>query len=317
VERIQPFTSRSLVSVEHAGLNRSMTGRELRKQRREAERKTRKLAYQQSRNVLSASAGAPESSFTPNPELFDEFNAEEQAEMIAIRARVHARAGIASSQQPIGAPEPSDEPAPLSEAKIQTDEPALLSEAKIQERSGPAGPRTANGKAISSGNSLKHGLASGRVIIPGEDPAEFEALLNDLNAEHVPATPTEQMLVQQMAQSWWLMQRAIRIQNEAFAETRCDSHKLALFLRYQTTYERAFYRALNSLMKLQKERRKTPQEFVSQTSVRAMHASPASPKHDAGPDFVSQPPHVSAPEPDFVSQNSVERDTLHRSSATE
>jgi hypothetical protein len=175
-----------------------MTGRELRKQRREAERKTRKLAYQQSRNVLSASAAAPESSFTPNPELFDEFNAEEQAEMIAIRARVHARAGIASSRQPIAAPEPSDEP-------------ALLSEAKTQGRSGPAGPRTANGKASSSGNSLKHGLASGRVIIPGEDPAEFEALLNDLNAEHVPATPTEQMLVQQMAQSWWLMQRAIRI----------------------------------------------------------------------------------------------------------
>jgi hypothetical protein len=62
-------------------------------------------------------------------------------------------------------------------------------------------------------------------------------------------------------------------------------------------------------MKLQKDRRKTP--------VRAMHASPASPKHDAGPDFVSQPPDVSAHEPDFVSQNSVERDTLHRSSASE
>lgn len=41
-------------------------------------------------------------------------------------------------------------------------------------------PRTSHGKAICSGNSLKHGLACGRVIIPGEDPAEFEALLSGL-----------------------------------------------------------------------------------------------------------------------------------------
>jgi hypothetical protein len=67
-----------------------------------------------------------------------------------------------------------------------------------------------------------------------------------------------------MAQSWWLMQRAIRIQNEAFTENRVDAHKLALFLRYQTTHERAFYKALNSLIKLQKERRKSDPEFVSQ-----------------------------------------------------
>ena len=47
--------------------------------------------------------------------------------------------------------------------------------------------------------------------------AVFEALLSDLVKEHAPANETE---VQEMAQSWWLMPRAIRIQNEAFTENR-------------------------------------------------------------------------------------------------
>jgi hypothetical protein len=227
-----------------------MTSRELRKQRREKEREARKLAYRQSRAAALA----------PNPDLFDEFSAKEQAEMMAVRARVHAGAGLTS-----------------------------YTGAKNQGRPGPGGPRSPEGKAISSGNSLKHGLASGRVIIPGEDPAEFEALLQDLIAEHTPAGETEQLLVQHMAQSWWLMQRAIRIQNQAFTETRVDTHKLALFLRYQTTHERAFYRALNSLIKLKKEaassRRSSAAGFVSQ-------------KRDVKPpssEFVSQQPAARAP----------------------
>ena len=224
-----------------------MTSRELRKQRREEERKARKLAYRQSRASASAQeicgagslAGEPVArpALSFSPDLLDEFSADELAEMMALRARVHARAGVSDlPDTPVSA-----EPKP-----------------------GPTGPTSPEGKATSSGNSLKHGLASGRVIIPGEDPAAFEALLSDLVNEHAPANETESLLVQQMAQSWWLMQRALRLQNEAFTETRVDTHKLALFLRYQTTHERAFYRALNSLMKLQKERRRSSPEFVSQ-----------------------------------------------------
>ena len=164
--------------------------------------------------------------------------------------------------------------------------------------SGPTGPRTPEG-AVSSANSLKHGLASGRLVIPGEDREDFEALLNDLVAEHAPATPTEEMLVQQMAQSWWLMHRALRIQNQAFLETWCDMKKLALFLRYQTTYERAFYRALNSLKKLQKERLAATRDFVSHDS------------RDTAPNPPVERPFQAATtafepaSPEFVSQNHV------------
>ncbi len=200
-----------------------MTTRELRNQRREDERKAKKIAYKQDRLAAAALAA--------NPELLDEFSAEEQSEMMALRARVHARSGH-----------------------------------------GPTGPTSPEGKIISSGNSLKHGLASGRLIIPGEDPAQFDALLRDLLAEHQPASPTESVLVRQMAESYWLMQRALRLQNEAFTETGVDAQKLALFLRYQTTHERAFYKALNLLLKL------AAREFVSQKRQAPRKA----------PEFVSQ-----------------------------
>jgi hypothetical protein len=132
----------------------------------------------------------------------------------------------------------------------------------------------------SSRNSLQHGLASGTVIIPGEDPAQFESLLNDIVAEYHPATATEELLVQEMAQSFWLSQRALRFQNDCFTENGVDEKRLALFLRYQTTHERAFHKALNALRKLQKERTR-----------------------DSKSGFVSQSVSQSAPETGFVSQS--------------
>jgi hypothetical protein len=161
------------------------------------------------------------------------------------------------------------------------------------------GPRSITGKLASSRNSLQHGLASGTVLIPGEDPAEFESLLNDLLAEYHPATTTEELLIQEMAQSFWLSQRALRLQNDCFTENGVDEKRLALFLRYQTTHERAFHKALNTLRKLQKERlRDCKSGFVSQSAARSAP--------DIG--FVSQsgpqpPPHA----PDFGTANADER----------
>ena len=139
------------------------------------------------------------------------------------------------------------------------------------------GPVTPEGKLASSRNSLKHGLASGTLIIPGEDTADFEALLQNLLDEHQPANTTEGILVHEMAQSYWLMQRALRLQNECFAadgertgrsvpvlRVQVDEKRLALFLRYHTTHERAFHKALNTLIRLQKERRRQSNGFVSQ-----------------------------------------------------
>jgi hypothetical protein len=130
------------------------------------------------------------------------------------------------------------------------------------------GPRTYNGKLASSRNSLKHGLASAQIIILGEDPGAFDALLAALLNEHQPVNPTEEILVQEIARSYWLTQRAIRFQNQCFALDGVDEKRLALFLRYQSTHERAFHKALSTLMRLRKDRARG---FVSQPESQLLH----------------------------------------------
>ena len=61
------------------------------------------------------------------------------------------------------------------------------------------GPSTPEGRAAVRLNGLKYGLYAETLILPGEDPAEFEALLDRLDAEHQPATPTEEIFVSQIA----------------------------------------------------------------------------------------------------------------------
>ena len=80
------------------------------------------------------------------------------------------------------------------------------------------GPKTPEGKAKSSMNRLTHGFASPACIIPGEDGAILMALINDLKAEFEPATTTEEILVEKMAQAQWLTQRALNLQGEAFCK---------------------------------------------------------------------------------------------------
>jgi hypothetical protein len=63
------------------------------------------------------------------------------------------------------------------------------------------------------------------------------------------------------------MQRAIRLQNGCFSEIDplADAPKqLALYLRYQTTHSRAFYKALAELQRLREQKRKQEIGFVSQ-----------------------------------------------------
>jgi len=118
------------------------------------------------------------------------------------------------------------------------------------------GPRTKAGKATSSQNSLKHGLASGTLLLPDEDPAAFEAFHQSLIADQAPNGATEELLVQDMAKHHWLMDRAIRLQSEALQSD--DMPKFALFLRYQTTNHRAFHKSLTALQLIRKQ-------FVSQS----------------------------------------------------
>ena len=56
------------------------------------------------------------------------------------------------------------------------------------------GPTSAEGKAKSSSNRLSHGFTSHAILMPGEDPSEFQSLLEDLLDQHQPANVTEQIV---------------------------------------------------------------------------------------------------------------------------
>ncbi|MBV9156143.1 MAG: hypothetical protein JO097_07760 [Acidobacteriaceae bacterium] len=154
------------------------------------------------------------------------------------------------------------------------------------------GPCSIEGKLASSRNSLKHGLASGALIIPGEDPAAFEALIQDLLDEHQPANTTEELLINEMAQSYWLEQRAIRLQNDCLTEDGLDEKRLALFLRYQTTHYRAFHKALDTLIRLKKQRAGFVSQARNKTTAQSGFVSQNSQNPDPTGQFVWQNPAV-------------------------
>jgi hypothetical protein len=123
------------------------------------------------------------------------------------------------------------------------------------------GPKSEAGKAAAARNNFRHGLSTSSEfwVLPSESQHEFLKLLAEFQQEHQPTTPTEEALVQAMAEHHWLRHRAMRLEESCFDYNTgqlIDDRKLALYLRYQTTHERAFHKALNDLLKLRAEKRK-------------------------------------------------------------
>jgi len=131
------------------------------------------------------------------------------------------------------------------------------------------GPTSAAGLAAIAHNNFRHGLASAFIILPSEDRAAYDDLLLNLNLEFSPSTETEEILVTAMAQHHWLKQRALRLQQpifEAALETGAapDAKQLGLYLRYQSTNDRAYHKALSQLLRLRSGRRSSEIGFESQ-----------------------------------------------------
>ena len=134
------------------------------------------------------------------------------------------------------------------------------------------GPRTEAGKAISAQNNFRHGLRGAFTVLPHENQADFDALRAALVAEHQPASLTEDLLVDNMAQHEWRSRRTLAIIDQLM-ETGCDDPKLlAVWLRYQTCFTRGFHKCLTELTRLRAERRRDQIGFERQTVQRAAEA---------------------------------------------
>ena len=139
--------------------------------------------------------------------------------------------------------------------------------------------RTTGGKAKMGNNALRHGLTSKHAVIDEENPAEYQALREELLNDWNPATHEECQLVIEIAESSWRMRRARRLEVQLFetdmrngpdpdaALAECfhaNAREFDNLRRHTTAIERGYYRALTQLAKLQKERKKSTIGFVSQ-----------------------------------------------------
>ena len=140
----------------------------------------------------------------------------------------------------------------------------LANQANAQHSTGPVSPQ---GKSTSSHNHLNHGFRSATVLLPGDDPAEYESLLNELSEHFSPTDLTELRLTREMADAEWRLRRVRSHMESAIsrhmatlaghnpAMNPLDLQSLAVetlhqtgcshstWLRYETKFERQYDRA--------------------------------------------------------------------------
>lgn len=164
---------------------------------------------------------------------------------------------------------PAQEP---KQAQLPEDEsPATASQAQINANRENAqhstGAKTPEGKATVSHNARKHGLLGRFMLLSFENPTHYHELVDSVHAEFNPQTDTEFRLANSLIQHYWLMQRALLLQEQNVG----DDKKLALYMRYQTTHERSYYKAQKELLAFQKQRAQEQIGFESQNQKQEAH----------------------------------------------
>jgi hypothetical protein len=149
------------------------------------------------------------------------------------------------------------------------------------------GPRTPAGKDASSSNALQHGLLSREVLLQDESVDDLVAFRRRLLDELRPVGELEELLSDRVVTSAWRLRRILKVETEVFAaerrgfprhdnpifdgmeQTRTDLGVGHAFLgeggenfvklsRYEAGIERALFRALHELQRLQAARAGEP-----------------------------------------------------------
>ena len=72
-----------------------------------------------------------------------------------------------------------------------------------------SGPKSPEGKRTVSGNRLTHGILSNKLLLAGDDPHDYESLLDDLQAQLRPVGVLELSLVEKIAVILWRQRRLV------------------------------------------------------------------------------------------------------------
>jgi hypothetical protein len=158
------------------------------------------------------------------------------------------------------------------------------------------GPSPA-GLAVTRFNALKSGIDAKSQVIPGEDPAEFEALAENYRRQFQPATPSEVCLVDALTTADWELRRLRKIvaviwDERAFLRPESpEAKRLDRLNRRLDAAERSYYRALKELKK-----RALTAQYVGQHAEQQAEPAAAPPPEPEASELASFPTgHIPAP----------------------
>lgn len=132
------------------------------------------------------------------------------------------------------------------------------------------GPKSKEGKELSSQNAIKHGLLAKTLIVQGETADAYEQFRLGVFDDLKPIGAMESLLVDKIVSYAWRLRRAVEAESiflqkgltkswepktlDAFFEG-LEAKKIQNISRYETTIERHFYRSLKELRDIQSIRR--------------------------------------------------------------
>jgi hypothetical protein len=121
------------------------------------------------------------------------------------------------------------------------------------------GPKSPEGKAASSLNALKSGIDAWSHIIPGEDPAELEALTAQFLLHFHPSDPNQLALVDTLISTEWIQRRLRRIeaqlwnyQVECLDKNLSHADFLDASIQHNSPLGHSFHDALDPFTRIQR-----------------------------------------------------------------
>ena len=128
------------------------------------------------------------------------------------------------------------------------------------------GPKTEQGKAASSQNSLKHGLTAKTALLPGEDPAEYQSLIHGMTTDLAPGNTLESSLTKELIDLQWRLLRIPRLEAILLDAEMPDFKALNNISLHAARMKRQYSATLKEFLQLQAVR-KQQQESVMQDAI--------------------------------------------------
>lgn len=124
------------------------------------------------------------------------------------------------------------------------------------------GAKTVNGKQNSSKNATKHGILSNQLIIREESVEQLNTLVDEMHDSLNPRGSLEEILVEKIITILWRLKRVLSAESEALKEKdwlgnpedlykKYNSNTMTAISRYEAELEKAFYKTLHELQRLQ------------------------------------------------------------------